>query len=592
MPGLIGGPIYSDSLAAMAESMRHEEWYEIETVVGRRYGLASVNHGERVPTGHTVWRDDGRVGVIHGVISNKAELGKTTAEIFHSVLNRPAQILPKLSGPFVLACADQTGSLVVATDKLATRPCYYTTAGRFAFGTELKALLPDDARIDEQAISDMLLLGFVAGDRTLVTDVKSLPPATYLEYDDGSVTRHCYWTPSFGDAPRGDYVPQTVERYREALSKVTDTIDGKAGLWLSSGLDSRTMAAGLKDELDSLQTFTYGSDWGNDCPGAKKVADALDLPHHVSEYTAEGCLNAIKKGTEIMDGMNQWSFYVNLPPAIHEVPEDVTVMFEGSAQGEFFGDTMNLYWLRNKSPTGAIISLKKQLSTSDVRELLSYEVDPKQSVRELVQKSPQRESEYETLDALWKVNANYHMRTNKLYRSQTGTRVPFADGEFLNHIAKMPLETYRQRAFPLTDGRLPYGVARLKLEVMREVGPDACHIPYERTGLPPTYPLSLQAAGCAVTQFKKHFVNSRETMQGKWYRRDDEMREFLDGLIDSACDRPEFDSDAIREVQQAHLDGEADNIKPIAAITTIELWRQKYLDRTAPRATSQSLTTV
>lgn len=590
MTGIVGGAVDSDSLAAMAESMRREAWYEVETVVGRQFGLASVNHGDRAPNGHTVWQADGQAGVLHGVITNLEELGKTIGEIFRGVLDRPGEVLPKLDGPFVLVCADRDGSLVVATDKLATRPCYYTTAGGFEFGSELKALVPDDASVNERAISDLLLLGFVVGEKTLVSEVKSLPPATYLKYEDGSVTTHRYWTASFGRAPRGDYVSRTVETYRKTLSRAVDTIDGDVGLWLSSGLDSRTMAAVLDDQVDTLRAFTYGAYWGQDCSGARKVADALNVHHTVSDYTAEACLDTIEKAVDILDGMNQWSFAVNLPAAIDDVPDDVTALFEASGQGEFFGDTMNRYWLRNKSPTDAILALKRKQSPSAVRELLATDVDPKRSLRQLVEKSPQRDNDHRTLDALWTVNAGGHFRSSKLYRSQTGTRIPFADGEFLDHVASMPIDTYRQRAFPFTDGRLPYGVSRLKLEVMRRVGAETTHIPYDRTGLPPKYPLPLQAAGCAVTQLKKHFIDSRETMQAHWYRHHDGMREFLDDLLDAAADRPEFDADAVRDVRQTHLDGEADNIKVISAITTIELWRQKYLDRPTPRASVPSST--
>lgn len=590
MPGIVGGSVDSDSLAAMAESMRRESWYEVETVVGGEFGLASVNHGDRVPTGHTVWRGDGRAGVLHGVVSNRDELGTTVGEIFRGVLDRPDEVLPALDGPFLLACADRDGSIVVATDKLATRPCYYTTAGGFAFGSELKALVTGESEVDERAVSDMLLLGFVVGEKTLVSDVASLPPATYLQYEDGSVTTRRYWSPSFGGTPPDDYVSRTVDKYRRALSRAVDTVDGDVGLWLSSGLDSRTMAEVLDEQVDTLRAFTYGAYWGEDCPGARKVADALDLPHTVSDYTADDCLHSIEKAVDVLDGMHQWSFAVNLPAAIHDVPEEVTVLFEASGQGEFFGDTMNRYWLRNKSPTDALLALKRQQSPSAVRDLLATDVDPKQSLRRLVEQSPQRESEYETLDALWTVNAGYHFRSNKLYRSQTGTRVPFANGEFLDHVARMPIDEYRQRAFPFTDGRLPYGVSRLKLEVMRRVGSETGDIPYGRTGLPPKYPLALQAAGCAVTQLRKHVVDSRGTMQGHWYRHHDEMREFLDDLLDSAADRPEFDADAIRDVQQAHLDGETDNITVISAITTIELWRRKYLDRQVSSAAVPSST--
>ncbi|WP_458210564.1 asparagine synthase-related protein [Haladaptatus sp. NG-SE-30] len=595
MPGLTGGTVDSRSLDAMAESMQHEDWYQQETLVGRRYGLTSINHGEKDPAGHTVWRGRRRMGMLHGVISNKANLGMDMGEIVRAVLDRPATVLPKLDGPFVLACADQTGSFVVATDKLASRPCYYTIANGFFFGTELKALLTqlDDPQLDRQAVSDVLLMGYVIGQKTLLTDVHSLAPGTYVKYANGTVSRKRYWSPSFGLASESDYVEQAVDRYRDALANAVDSVSGQVGLWLSSGLDSRTMAAVLNDEVDSFNAYTYASHWGNDCEGAANVADALDIDHQICEYTASGCLDAIKKGVDLMDGMNQWSFYVNLPAALNDIPAHIDVLLEASGQGEFFGDVMNLHYLRKKTPVEAVYELKRMVSADDVKALITEDITPKASFRRVLETSPYDNPEYKTLDANWRIIANGHFRGNKLYRSQTGTRVPFVDGAFLDHIAKMPLNAYRQRTLPFTNGKAPYSVAPLKLQVMREVGGDVNHIPYDRTGLPPTYSLPLQAAGFVVTHLKNRFTKSRDTMQGEWYRQHPEMKKFINDLLEAACDRRLFDADAIRDIQQAHLSGKTDNMQIISALTTIELWRQTHLDqkRTAIKQKKPSLTT-
>jgi asparagine synthase (glutamine-hydrolysing) len=581
MPGVVGGTVNRKEIDAMATSLEHEDWYETERLLGFGYGLASVNHGERDPDGHTVWRGDGAVGVLHGAITNADELRQSTDEIFQAVVNRPQAVLPKLDGPFLLACANRDGTIIVATDKLGTRPCFYTTDGGFAFGTELKAVLPqlDEVAVNKQAVSDMLLMGYVIGRKSLVEGVQTLPPATYLEYDDGDVSLNHYWTPEFGTAPKQNYVEETVSRYRDAVGKAADTIEGRAGIWLSSGLDSRTLAVALDEATDSLEAFTYDTNWGKDCPGAKQVAEALHVPHHVCEYEADDCLHSIQKGVDIVDGMHQWSYYVNLPPAEKDVPESIDVLFEASGQGEFFGDVMNLHYLKEKSPVEALYSLKKQVSSSKVQALLANDVDPKATFENILDDSLHQKREHRVLDANWRIYSNAHFRGNKLYRSQAGTRVPYADGRFINHIAKMPVETYRQRTLPFTDGKAPYGVAPLKLEVMREVGAEVCDIPYDRTGLTPSSPLSLQAGGFVLQQVKERLFGSQDTKQAEWYRHDSELSAFLDGLLDAACENPLFEGDAIRDVQQAHLDAGVDNVRLLSAITTVQLWKQRYVDQ-------------
>ena len=584
MPGVTGGTLSSRALGEMLDAMDNEEWYETaERSVGDcRIGL--VHHGDRDPNGWTTWRDGNKVGVLHGVISNQGELGRSTDEIFERVLADPDRTLPELSGPFLLVAADRT-STIVATDKLGTRPCYYSTVNGFLFGSELKSLVTQlhDPRVDEHAVSDMLFMGYVFGRKTLVNDVHSLRPASYLRHEDGNVELHCYWRPDFGIDSQKGYVDEAVERYRRVVGNVAGTIDGRTGVWLSGGLDSRTLTAALMDEIDSLRTFTYdNSATQEDRIGAERVADSLSVPNQFCDYSASEFMESIERGVDIMDGMLQWSFFVNLPPVLNDVSGQVDVLFEGSSQGEFFGDVLYRSYLTGKSSVDALIAQKGQLSPADVQSLLSPQVSPTQSVGRVVEESTQPRREHRTLDALWQMFADSHFRSNRLYRSQAGTRVPFADGEFMNHVARMPYQRYRIGSIPGTGGRVPSAVAPLKLEVARRVGGPSAGVPYNRTDCRPTSPLALHALGFVANNLKKRVVGPDTCRMGRWYRNDPKMRAFVDTLLDDACDRDIFDADGVRTLQREHLDGHADHLKPISAITTLELWMQKHLDVARP----------
>ncbi|EFW91597.1 Asparagine synthase family protein [Haladaptatus paucihalophilus DX253] len=586
MPGVIGGTVSSRALGEMFDAMDDEEWYETaERSVGDcRIGL--VHHGDRDPNGWTTWQDGARVGMLHGVVSNRAELGCSTADIFERVLADPDRTLPKLSGPFLLVAADRT-TTIVASDKLGTRPCYYSSVDGFLFGSQLSSLVTrlHDPRVDERAVSDMLFMGYVFGRKTLVSDVRSLRPASYLRYEDGNVESHRYWEPDFGIAPQEGYVDEAVRRYRRVVGNVADTIDGRTGVWLSGGLDSRTLAAALKREIGSVRTFTYdNSATQEDRTGAERVAESLSLPNKFCEYSAGEFVDTIERGVDIMDGMLQWSFFVNLPPVLNDVSGQVDVLFEGSSQGEFFGDVLYRSYLTGKSSVDALVAQKGQLPPADVRTLLSSDISPTQSLGRVVEESTQPRREHRTLDALWELFADSHFRSNRLYRSQAGTRVPFADGEFMNHVARMPYQRYRIGSIPGTRGRIPSAVAPLKLEVARRVGGPSATVPYNRTNRPPTSPLALHAACFVADNVKKRLTGPDTCLMGRWYRTNATMRSFVDGLLDDACSREVFDSNAIRNLQHEHLDGHTDHLKPISAITTLELWLQKHLDAARPSA--------
>jgi asparagine synthase (glutamine-hydrolysing) len=260
-----------------------------------------------------------------------------------------------------------------------------------------------------------------------------------------------------------------------------------------------------------------------------------------------------------------------------DVSSNADVVFEACAQGEFFGE--NYFAFQWDSPVETLYDLKRQLSAQDVRALLTRDVEPKRTFETLLERSPFQDDKSRLLDVNWQLYSNGHFRGNKLYRSQAGTRVPFAHGPLLDHLAKLPVQSYQRPTVPFTNGTIPYGISPLKLEVMRTVGGDLNQVPYDRTGFGPATSTVAHMIGFTTKQAKKRLVDTRDTMQGKWYRDDRRMNSFLNGLLDAVCDRDLFDGDVVRAYQQAHLDGETDNIPVISALTTLEHWRQTELEQ-------------
>ena len=105
MPGVIGGTVDCRSLSAMADAMDREPWYGTEALAAGDRHVALVHHAERDPAGRTTWDGGDAVGVVHGVVSNRAALGRSTADLFRRVLDAPDAVLPSLNGPFLLVAA-------------------------------------------------------------------------------------------------------------------------------------------------------------------------------------------------------------------------------------------------------------------------------------------------------------------------------------------------------------------------------------------------------------------------------------------------------------------------------------------------------
>ncbi|NNE06997.1 MAG: asparagine synthase (glutamine-hydrolyzing) [Gemmatimonadetes bacterium] len=150
-----------------------------------------------------------------------------------------------LRGMFAFAIHDaKADRLFLARDHLGQKPLYYTDNGeRFAFASEIKALLADDPSLremDEKALHQYLTLRIIPSPRTMFRRIHKLPPGHCLVHENGSVTISRYWGLS--------YEPKDVRREDELLDELDERAqdavrhcmvsDVPVGAFLSGGLDS------------------------------------------------------------------------------------------------------------------------------------------------------------------------------------------------------------------------------------------------------------------------------------------------------------------------------------------------------------------
>jgi asparagine synthase (glutamine-hydrolysing) len=588
MTGFAGGEVTDGQFDALFSGLWQEPWYEDERFHRRGLGLGLRHHGSRDPAGHTVWRGDGRSGVVYGVVSNLDALGLDAGGLFTRLLDRPTEVLPELDGTFVVAAVDALAEkAVVATDKLGTRPCYYTPRGRFLFGSEVDALLSqvDRPTVDRQGLSDLLLMGHLWSDHTLVEQVRALDPGTVLQFVEGERSTSRYWehdfTPTEND--RATFADELTTVYQSAVSDVASTMDGTVGLWLSGGLDSRALLAELERHLDSVETYTYDANpaAGGNPEIARRVADTLGVENQLVDLTPDRFLEVLDRSVRITDGMVSWKTLLNISSTFH-IPETPNVMLEGSGQGGLLGyDVWYTTLQQADTPEEALYRSDHLLPAEHVVDLLNYDVDPLDTYRREAERSPADDFTSTVLDAYYR---NFYPRgdfaSNQLAQSQVGTRVPFAHGDFLRHVTSMP-PSERARAIPFTE-KVPYGTAPMKLELARALGRGLDEITYERTAVSPARPMWQHAIGFVTSQ-SVALLRSKTTyggrkLSGEWYRRHEPFREQIDELLDDACQRPLFDADALRRRRREHLAGDGEHIDAIAGVTTAELWLQRHFD--------------
>jgi asparagine synthase (glutamine-hydrolysing) len=180
----------------------------------------------------------------------------TDAEIVLAAYDRWAEDCPRhLVGDFAFALWDAPRRrLFLARDPLGIRPLYYALDHRrLIAASTLEAVLgalDTPAEVHEPFLRDLLALRFerwIA--ETPYRGVMRLPPAHRLTVEAGRAGVSRYWT--FGEAPppplRRD--EEEVERFREVfLTAVRAQLRsiGPAGLLLSGGLDSSTVAGAMQ----------------------------------------------------------------------------------------------------------------------------------------------------------------------------------------------------------------------------------------------------------------------------------------------------------------------------------------------------------
>lgn len=586
MPGILGGHVDEVGMDEMAAPMHHEQWYEFDRVRTDRFELGVVHHGDRDPSSDLFWQGDDAAGVLHGVVTDSPVEGHSPEELFRRLLDEPAATLSAMDGLFSVACADGD-TFVLATDKNGSRPCYYARDGEMRFSSELKSLVPvlDAPSVDPRALSDLLTFGYVLGSTTLLTDVAELRPAHVLTVSDGDRSVEQYWEPGFELTPVEDYSEQVDRAYGRSVDSVADTIDTRTGLWLSGGLDSRILAAKLTDADHPFRAMTYGTPDSEELDAATQVTATLGVDHDRITLGPPSAFAAhLDRAIGLTDGMISWSYLINFVYILEKLADVADVTLEAAPQDTYMGHDLSnadARKLETESVTDRLFQRYGKLDPDQTRTLLNDSIDdPLASLRDETGVTSAETPENIFRSVVWNALAYSHFRSSGVMRSQVGTRVPGVSSDFLETAARRPVE-YNQRSVPFTDGAVPMATTRLKFELLRQMDDSMAQIPYQLSGLPGSYPQWAHTVGMGLRELSKRVRTDQPNytaLMGHWFRTDPALNSRLNELLDAAGERPEFNAAAVRNVQQEHLSGQANNIHAIAAITTVESWRQQFLD--------------
>jgi asparagine synthase (glutamine-hydrolysing) len=169
-----------------------------------------------------------------------------------------------LIGDFAFAIWDEREQrFFCARDHFGVKPFYFTYIdNEFAFSSSLNALRLNPKvsnTLNEVAVGDYLVFGVNQDlSTTIFKDIQRLPPGHTLTVANGSITTRRYWTPEPSAEVRFRDPESYVERFKELFARaVSDRLrTDRVSISMSGGLDSTSLAAVARDQIDDVHAFT------------------------------------------------------------------------------------------------------------------------------------------------------------------------------------------------------------------------------------------------------------------------------------------------------------------------------------------------
>jgi asparagine synthase (glutamine-hydrolysing) len=193
-----------------------------------------------------------------------------TEVLLHALVNWGAQCIDCLEGMYAFAFFEpEQQQLVLARDPLGIKPLYTAfVSGNFVFASEVRAIVASglvSRRISQRAFAEVLAYGAVQEPDTFFEDVRALPSGCYQVLD----LKDMFGTRSNGIKRYWDFpVCRDDISEQKAVSEIQDRLnvsvrdhlvsDVPIGVFLSSGLDSTTLAGLAVQHSANIQAFTVG----------------------------------------------------------------------------------------------------------------------------------------------------------------------------------------------------------------------------------------------------------------------------------------------------------------------------------------------
>ena len=208
--------------------------------------------------------------------------------IIHAYREWGEACLERLEGMFAFVLWDlRNRRAFAARDRIGIKPLYFAVGeDRLALASDARAvgsLLPETPGIDPLAVAYVLTLGYVPSPHSIWRGIRKLEAGHSLSWRPGAPLRLArYWAPPAELRAEPASPDRTWSGLFDKVLREHLLSDVPMSLFLSGGLDSSAVAAGLHDlgeRVDAVTvSFPENAD-SDEAPTAAKTAAHLGMPH-------------------------------------------------------------------------------------------------------------------------------------------------------------------------------------------------------------------------------------------------------------------------------------------------------------------------
>jgi len=600
-------------LKRMCKIITHEDWYQTFLYADDSVGLGRVSLNIFNPEPQPIFNKDRSLCIImDGELYNYQELRQkfSLPKGALPIGNDPELLLRlyetcgldfvgELNGSFAFAIWDsRQGKLIIINDRYGLRPIYYTWAPRrLLFASEVKAILQDPTirrTIDDEAVADFIIFETIFGDKTLFNDIRILPAASVLVYQNGRLSLQPYWDFHFlenGQKLSEDaYIEQLDYLIRQAVERQMQGNHTK-GVFLSGGLDSRVLLGAIDQKHFPVHTFTHGPSTCHDVRFAEMIANRVGSRHHYVAFNPDFLSSFSERGVWLTDGMTSCEHLSRLN-ILSLAREHSRVAFDGLGVDDMLGGE----YIKKAHFTGdmddeTVVRLLYHkwanfLEAAQLR-LFSDSYFPKvkglayESIRKAAKAAPPvhfaNKSEYIGL----KHRQPRHAFPGPiLTRSQLECRTPFYDYDLVEFLHTIPPQVKLGKHF--------------HVKFVRKAFPDLAKIPWAFSGIPvaSTTPARLfmrrgmyrvwrelrdrvyrMTSGRVILPYRREYKD-----HSFWLRT--HLRSWTEDILLSrlTTSRGYFNTAYIRQLLDEHMSGKQDHKSRICTLITFELWHRQFID--------------